>query len=44
VVYLTTGDFKTAFATTGSTVILNTLLYFIHERIWSQLSWGYKNE
>jgi len=35
-----TKSFSLAAQVAGYTFIINTLLYFFHERIWNNISWG----
>ncbi len=40
VVYIMTGDIDATTHITVVTSIVNTVLYFIHERIWNRIHWG----
>lgn len=40
--YIATDDINTALMTAASTFVVNAFLYFIHERVWSKIKWGYK--
>lgn len=40
--FLTTGDLGTTATITGITAITGTILYYLHERVWSVISWGRK--
>jgi uncharacterized membrane protein len=35
-----TGNVGMAGAIAIAQIIINTILYFIHERVWNQISWG----
>ena len=38
--YLVLGNFAIASTIAVIQLIANTVLYFIHERIWNKISWG----
>jgi uncharacterized membrane protein len=38
--YLISGDFTIAGTIAVIQLISNTILYFIHERIWNRITWG----
>ena len=38
--YLIAGDFAMAGTIAVIQLISNTLLYFVHERIWNKIGWG----
>ena len=38
--FLLTGSLTTAGSIAATQLILNTILYFIHERIWNKIQWG----
>ena len=38
--YFLTSDLDLSFGITFASSIANTLLYFIHERIWNRIDWG----
>lgn len=38
--YLTTGRLADAASITGITAITGTVIYYIHERVWSKIQWG----
>lgn len=38
--YLISGDFVIASTIATIQLIANTILYFIHERIWNKIHWG----
>jgi uncharacterized membrane protein len=38
--YLIAGDFAVAGTIAVIQLISNTLLYFVHERIWNKIGWG----
>ena len=40
--YLIAGDFAVAGTIAVIQLISNTLLYFVHERIWNKIGWGRK--
>jgi uncharacterized membrane protein len=40
VTYLLTGHLELSLTITIGANVINTLLYFIHERIWNQIAWG----
>jgi len=42
--YIMTGDITVALATVSSTFLANAGLYFVHERVWSLVKWGYEDE
>jgi len=42
IVYSMTGDFSVAVAVGGIEVVAKFLLYYIHERIWTHVSFGIK--
>jgi uncharacterized membrane protein len=44
VTYLLTGHLKLSLTITIGANIINTVLYFIHERVWNQIGWGKKNK
>jgi uncharacterized membrane protein len=37
--YLILGNMITASSIAGAQIAMNTLLYFIHERIWNRVEW-----
>jgi uncharacterized membrane protein len=37
--YLVLGDFSVAGTIAITQVILNTILYYVHERIWNKIAW-----
>ncbi len=37
---LTTGKLASAVQVTGITAITGTIIYYVHERIWSRIKWG----
>ena len=41
--YIISGNFAIASTIAITQIIANTVLYFIHERIWNKISWG-KND
>lgn len=40
IAYLLTGNFAIAGVIGGTQIITNTILYYVHERIWNKISWG----
>jgi uncharacterized membrane protein len=40
IVYIFTGEAKLATEVGGVTLVSNVILYYIHERLWSKVSWG----
>lgn len=42
IVYLTTGKLASALEITGLTAISGTIIYYLHERVWSLIRWGRK--
>jgi uncharacterized membrane protein len=40
IAYIMTGNFAIAGVIGITQLISNTILYFIHERIWNKISWG----
>jgi uncharacterized membrane protein len=38
--YLVLGSFAVASAIASTQLIINTILYFIHERVWNKITWG----
>ena len=38
--YLIAGDFAVAGTIAIIQLVSNTILYFIHERVWNKISWG----
>lgn len=42
VTYFETGRFYDAAAITGITAITGTIIYYLHERVWSAVKWGRK--
>lgn len=40
VIYMMTGDVETTTSITIISNIINTVLYYIHERIWNRIHWG----
>lgn len=40
--YLILGSFTVASSIATLQVITNTILYFIHERVWNKIKWGIK--
>lgn len=40
VTYYLTGEIKASLEITAAANVINTLLYFIHERVWNVIHWG----
>lgn len=40
IAYILTGNFAVAGVIGITQMISNTILYYVHERIWNKLSWG----
>jgi uncharacterized membrane protein len=40
IAYIMTGNFAIAGIIGLTQMVSNTLLYFVHERIWNKISWG----
>lgn len=40
--FLMTGNFAIAGSIASIQFIVNTILYFVHERIWNKIHWGIK--
>lgn len=38
--YLISGNFIVAGSIASVQLVINTLLYFIHERVWDRIKWG----
>jgi uncharacterized membrane protein len=38
--WLVTGNFTVAGSIALIQLVLNTIFYFIHERVWNRISWG----
>ena len=38
--YLISGDFSIASTIATVQLVANTILYFVHERVWNKVSWG----
>jgi len=38
--YLISGNFIIAGSIAGIQLISNTILYFVHERVWNRIKWG----
>lgn len=38
--YIVSGDFSIAGTIAIAQLTVNTVLYFIHERIWNKITWG----
>ena len=42
--YLISGNFVVAGSIASVQLITNTILYFIHERVWDRIKWGRANQ
>ena len=42
VAYVLTGNFAIAGAIGVAQLVTNTILYYIHERVWNRIVWGVK--
>lgn len=42
IVYLITGDLTSSGTVAIIQVAANTLLYYLHERVWNKIKWGIK--
>ena len=42
--YLISGNFIIAGSIASIQLVSNTLLYFVHERIWNTIKWGQANQ
>jgi uncharacterized membrane protein len=42
--YLILGNFLVAGSIAVIQITVNTILYFIHERVWNKISWGKKGK
>ena len=42
IAYLMTGNFAVAGVIGATQMISNTILYYIHERVWNRIVWGAK--
>jgi uncharacterized membrane protein len=40
ITYLISGNFVMASSVAVAQMIANTILYYVHERIWNRVSWG----
>lgn len=40
VTYYLTGEIKASLEITAVANIINTVLYFVHERVWNKIHWG----
>jgi uncharacterized membrane protein len=40
--YLVTGSFNVAGSIAVVQMVINTLLYYLHERMWGKIKWGLK--
>jgi uncharacterized membrane protein len=42
ITYIITGNYELTLGITFSANIANTILYYVHERIWNKFHWGRK--
>lgn len=40
ITYFETGKLQDALSITGITAVTGTIIYYLHERVWSGISWG----
>lgn len=40
ITYFETGKLQDALSITGITAVTGTIIYYLHERVWSSISWG----
>jgi uncharacterized membrane protein len=40
IAYLMTGNLAVAGVIGGAQMITNTILYYVHERVWTRIQWG----
>ena len=38
--YIVTGDWRAGLAVAGIAAIINTIIYWFHERVWNFIGWG----
>lgn len=38
--YIHTGSFGSAMSLAGSTLVLSSVIYIFHEKLWQRISWG----
>lgn len=38
--WIISGNFVVASSIAATQIVANTILYFIHERVWNKISWG----
>ena len=43
-VYIATGSFLISLQVVSIALVINSIVYFLHERAWNRLSWGKKVE
>ena len=43
-VYIATGSFMVSLQVVSIALVINSIVYFLHERAWNKLSWGKKVE
>lgn len=44
IAYFFSGNFAIASSIAVIQIISNTILYFLHERVWNKIEWGRKNQ
>lgn len=42
IIYWQTGKIEMAASITGITTVTGTIIYYVHERVWSKVKWGKK--
>lgn len=42
ITFITTSKLASALQITGITAITGTIIYYLHERVWSRIKWGRK--
>jgi uncharacterized membrane protein len=38
--YITTGSWKVGLGVAGFALVVNSILYYFHERVWNKIEWG----
>jgi uncharacterized membrane protein len=38
--YIATGNWKAGLAVAGMAAVFNSLIYWVHERVWNRINWG----
>lgn len=41
--YVVTGNWKAGLAVAGISALVNTFIYWAHERVWNKVTWGRKH-